>query len=297
LRVVASHGLGNQLFQYVFAHSLIDSNRNVSFENSPIFPQNYHYQLTEIQSLCHHLSFRKNFTINHNSIFGRSVYKLKISGLMSNYILGVKTSQIIREADLDKFTFNKDKYLLDGSNIILMGFWQHWGFVESEIDSAVSEISKFLQDLPVPKLLSTTGRKRLVVHVRRGNYLQRGLDQILGVVNPASYRSVIKSLLEKNPGLEVYTLTDDIDLINNTDYGPLFGHIINPNEVDVWQAIKLMSEADFVLAANSTLSWWGALLATMQGGKGFIPSKFHKNIDSGDAFFSPRLQLYEVEYL
>ncbi len=294
---MASHGLGNQLFQFVFAHSLNDSNRRVSFENNPIFPKNYYYQLSKIESLCDHLNFRKNFTISQQSIFGRTIYKLKKSEVLCDYILGLNSAQIIREAELDKFKFDKEKYLNGEYNVILIGFWQHWRFVESEIDSAVSEIRKFLQDIVLPKKYLTAGKKRLVVHVRRGDYLQRGLDQILGIVNPASYREIIKNLLDNNPGLEVFTLTDDIDLINNKNYGELFGHIINPDELDAWQAVKVMSEADFVLAANSTLSWWGALLSTMQGGIGFIPGKFHKNIDSGDAFFSPRLQMYDVEYI
>lgn len=296
-RVIATHGLGNQLFQFVFAHALKDYCENVVFENNPIFPKNYQYELLELESQCTHLKFNKNFIISHESVLGRAIYKLKISETISSYTLKLKNSKITREAVSDRFTFDSKKYLTGQESSVLFGFWQHWRFVESQIDTAVCDVKTYLASQTLPKNLSKNSRKRLVIHVRRGDYLHRGLDEVLGVIEPRSYTNLIESLIKDNPDLEVLTLSDDPNLGNNTNYGDLFGQFINPQECNSWQALQVMAEADFMISANSTFSWWGALLASINGGIGFTPHKFHKKINSGDAFFSPRLKLYEVKYI
>jgi hypothetical protein len=39
-KVIASSGLGNQLFQFCFAHNLVSNKNKVIFENNPIFAKN-----------------------------------------------------------------------------------------------------------------------------------------------------------------------------------------------------------------------------------------------------------------
>ena len=68
-KVIASSGLGNQLFQFCFAHSLVSTTNKVIFENNPIFAKNRSYMLADFNKICHHLSFKTNINISHTSNF------------------------------------------------------------------------------------------------------------------------------------------------------------------------------------------------------------------------------------
>ena len=52
----------------------------------------------------------------------------------------------------------------------------------------------------------------------------------------------------------------------------------------VVQALNLMSRADVVVSAYSTLSWWGAALTTMNEVRACIHANFYKNLDTKGAF-------------
>ena len=135
------------------------------------------------------------------------------------------------------------------------------------------------------------------MHVRRGDYLIRDLDNVLGVIYPESYIKIIDKLFKKYDKLNLITVTDDSNLADLKFYKNNFGTILGPDACSPWEALKLMANADYVISANSTLSWWGALLSTTNGGTGFIPDKWHKNLDTKGAFDLPNFCKYQAEYL
>ncbi len=194
-----------------------------------------------------------------------------------------------------EFNYEKVSYLRD--RLVFIGFWQHWKYLQLTESLFLDEIIEFMNFKIQVESLVPFGSKYLVVHVRRGDYLKRGNFDAFGVISPDSYRKLIAEIKEQYVDLEVLTLTDDELLQDNVEYGEEFGRIITPSHCSPWQALKIMSGADVVIAANSTLSWWGAVLSLKNGGKGFIPNSFHKNLDTKDAFDFPGLFKYENSHI
>ena len=291
-RVVASHGLGNQLFQFCFAHYLKESGYKVRFENSPIWSPGLSYSLKKFKAICPHLDFSINPTISHTSILGRLAYRLKVAIPLTNIYM--RNARYIRfiESPNQSFTARDLSTLPNVKKTIYQGFWIHWTYAYSQRNSAISEIQEYLNDnVDIGDYLINTN-KNLVIHVRRGDYLERGNDSTFGVITAQSYKELISKIRKQYIGINVITLTNDFKLSENELYGEDFGHILPPNLCDPWQALKLMSQADIVISANSTLSWWGAVIASINGGIAYIPKNFYKNFDTKDAFNFPTLLSY-----
>jgi len=299
-RIVCSAGLGNQFFQFVFAHFLNKSSSGqVLFENNPVFSKGICYMLSDMHKVCDHIRYRKNVTISHENLFGKIIMRLGLINIASSIIMQiffVKRINLYGENEI--FNFNIPEENSDPKTKQYYGFFLNWRYVESEKHGAVQDILNLIdmksKDFKIEK---STG-KTLVVHVRRGDYLERGIDQILGVIDPKSYKRVIESIMKQNLTLRVLTLTDDDNLSLNLAYGPIFGKILTRNEVNEWQALKIMIEADYVIAANSTFSWWGAVLSYVKNRSTcYIPEQFYKNLDDKGSFLFPGLNTYENRHL
>ena len=299
-RVLCSHGLGNQLFQLTFAHYLKRQTKHqVIFENNPIFSQGLNYMLRDMYKYCNHVQYRKNFTISHNSLFGKTLLKTgKVQFLSALFMQNstMKKNYFYNEADL--FHFNH----LDTNNHAkkqqYFGFYLNWQYVHSEQKTVMPDILKLVENKSESFERKVTGKKTLVVHVRRGDFLTRGNDEILGVIDPNSYKFLIKSIVNTEPNIEIFTITDDEKLAENSYYGSDFGEILTKSEVNEWQALQLMINANYVIAANSTFSWWGAALSYFKNGSTcFIPERFYKNLDDKGSFLLPGLKTYKNLHL
>jgi hypothetical protein len=108
-----------------------------------------------------------------------------------------------------------------------------------------------------------------VIHYRRGDFV--GHPNKFGTLAPKYYE---QNLL---PDFPVIILTDSYSSALD-DFKHLTGVVVaNPEEVDPWIALKIMSQSQFVIGSNSTLSWWGCYLATQNGGSAIIPKPFYLN--------------------
>jgi hypothetical protein len=296
-RVVASHGLGNQLFQFCFAHYLIHSDNQVRFENNPIWSPGLEYSLQGLKQQCVHLDFRKNPSISHSSILGRALYRLNFAIPIANTLLKNYKYSHFLENPSDYFTYGSVPNFSNNEQISYTGFWIHWAYVYSQVQSAVIDIQKHIkEEVKLVENFTGTG-KNMVVHIRRGDFLERGNDLTFGIIAPQSYRDIIRLIRRTFPEINVFTLTNDFHLVNNSLYDGDFGKILSPVQCDPWQALKLMSQADIVISANSTLSWWGAVLASLNGGTGYIPKIFYKGLDTKGAFNFPGLHTYDNIHL
>lgn len=291
-RVIASHGLGNQLFQFCFAHYLKESGYKVRFENYPIWSPGLSYSLKKLKTICPHVDFSINPTISHTSILGRMSYRLKIAIPLSDIYMRYARYTRFIESPNQYFTARDLSTLPNVKKSIYQGFWIHWTHAYSQQNSAIADIQKYLsENVDVGDYLVNTN-KNLVIHVRRGDYLDRGNESSFGVITAQSYKELISKIKKQYIGINVVTLTNDFNLSENELYGEDFGHILPPDLCDPWQALKLMSQADIVISANSTLSWWGAVIASLNGGIAYIPKNFYKNFDTKDAFHFPTLLRY-----
>ena len=255
--------------------------------------------LADMCKVCDHIRFRRNVTISHENLFGKIIMKLGLTNIASSIIMRNFLVQRINLYDGNKiFDFSIPEDNSYPKIKQYYGFFLNWRYVESEKDGAVQDILSLIDIKSKDFMIEKSTDKTLVVHVRRGDYLERGNDQILGVIDPKSYKHVIESIMKQNLTLRVFTLTDDDNLSLNLAYGPIFGKILTKNEVNEWQALKMMIEADYVIAANSTFSWWGAVLSYVKNRSTcYIPEHFYKNLDDKGSFLFPGLNTFENKHL
>jgi len=291
-RVIASHGLGNQLFQYCFAHYMTESGDKIQLENSPIWSPGLNYSLANLKNSCTHINFRKNPTISHSALLGRLAFRSKIAVPISNLYMRYLNYERFIENPQNYFTFSKALADPIFKKTVYQGFWTHWKYVYTQRNSAVLDIYNYLETQTLSQAYLSKNFKNLVIHVRRGDFSERNNDQTFGIIAAESYKKIIREIKNEFDNINVITITNDINLKKNNLYGADFGRILTPDSCDAWQAVKIMSQSDFVISANSTLSWWGAVLSTLNGGIGYIPDNFYKTIDTKNAFDFPSLLKY-----
>ena len=100
------------------------------------------------------------------------------------------------------------------------------------------------------------------VHVRRGDYTDAGVQQLLALQGPDYYLHAMKYVQERVPNVRFFAFSDEPNWcqanlncrvvshngVGNGDTGPSTEH------EDLW----LMSLCDHAVIPNSTFGWWGA---------------------------------------
>jgi hypothetical protein len=291
--VVSSHGLGNQLFQLCFAHFLRIKYQKVIFENNPIFPKGHYHELGEIKQCCSHLLFKQNTTISHENLLGRFLFRTSLATKYRSRLLRESNFNIFTEDSNNYFKFDLNNFTDNSLNDKFVGFWQNWRYLYHVGSEFLDEILTLIHYKCIDTQLISKTRNNLVVHIRHGDYLERGLTETFGIISIDSYKELISKLKIENPKINVITLTDVTDPVIQSNFGKIFGVILGPDKCNKWQAMNLMSRADYLVAANSTFSWWGAALALHNGGTSFIPNRFFKNLDTHEAFKLPGLKTYQ----
>jgi len=297
-QVVVSHGLGNQLFQYAFAHHLaIQQNCEVYIENSPIVSKlgegkSEIFQLFDLLNSCKHLNFKMNYSIDNYSFFGRFLFKLKLADRLKSFLLKSRNFQLNLETRNTSFKFFRDSGRSAFSPTSFQGFWQNWRYIEPNSSLIFNEINTFIRET-VPDTLQINYSKLLVCHVRRGDFLVRNRSKELGIIPLRCYIKTIDQIKILNPDIQIVTFTDSKDCLVTEEGYEKMGLILGPSYDSHWQILKTMSVADFVIAGNSSFSWWGSFLCFKNGGISYIPEKFYLNLDTSDAFHYPGFQRYE----
>lgn len=302
-KVVASHGLGNQLFQFAFAHFLFNKNlaEKVLYENSPIVSKlgdgkSANFKMQNICNYCNHLQHKTNSTISNYSIYGRVLFKSKLSDRFAKKLLEYdQYSNEIVENRINSFKFVP--FSFPSESTIFRGFWQHYKYVVESERILLDEISQLIlnESRPIETLLNLNDTKFIAVHVRRGDFLIRNREQELGLVSEDSYLEILQNLQESFGKLPIFTFTDDENLLQNFRHRKSFGVILGPN-FKVFDTLHAFSKAHVVVAANSNLSWWGGVLARNLGAHVYMPRRYYKNLETFDAYQYPGFNYYDNEF-
>lgn len=108
----------------------------------------------------------------------------------------------------------------------------------------------------------------VMIHMRRGDY--KGLSDF-GLLSGAYYKEALDVLYEKDQALaskEIWLFSDEVDLA----LGSLAAVGIHPDRTIVppeassaAESLALMTKGSGIVIANSTFSWWAAMLGDYQG--------------------------------
>lgn len=151
-----------------------------------------------------------------------------------------------------------------GGATYLHGYWQS----ERYFDDAADQIRRdFAFRIPWSEAdLAVLHRMRaqpsVSLHVRRGDYTlakNRGVYAVCGI---DYYRKAVGLLRQRVPGIRLFAFSDDPDWVEahfGTEFGPIEAVRHNADGRSA-NDLRLMSQADHHIIANSTFSWWGAWL-------------------------------------
>jgi hypothetical protein len=154
-------------------------------------------------------------------------------------------------------------------NAVRLGYFQDVKRISKGIEIVVDELSERLDyfynsiNTEISEKINELGSFQ-VIHVRR-NDLKQKENTPFGILAPDFYISH----LEKN--LPIVCTTDDEKDIHDIIQRINPDIVVGRNDLTPIQALSLMSKSKKFIGANSTMSFWGALLASRQGGKSIFP--------------------------
>lgn len=270
VKIAVFAGLGNQLFQYAYAHKISEmTGRQIEFaiDNKP--QGDRPYLLAPLVANCSHV--RK---VNQEEIrevpkqrFGIQLFKNR----HLRFLLPMFNSSYFAQ---EKFPF---QYSLEqfSKHKLNVGYFQNWRYVESVWENISSEINQVLAKQDLSMVSGISLGKTIVIHIRRGDLIPSA--KTMGVIDVRYYEKAIANILRLEPNLDIICITDDVP--NSIDIAEQLNAkvLLGPQALNEWEAIALMSKSKYVVASNSTFSWWGSYLCSKNGGSAILPHPWFRN--------------------
>ena len=268
--VAINGGLGNQLFQWCYAHTLREDRR---FRLHKIFESNdftgqLHYQLRNLEFKCHHINEENDNPVAialRSSTFRlmNSLWRYPLFRRVAHYLGYLRESP--KENDLqntEKFSNHASRYAY--------GYFQS---VDTVLKSAIleNELDTLLAPLAekVLKSLGLENNSYDVVHVRK--YPIQNMRRVdIGNLSLEYY----KGWIEKMDTTNLIALCKDLKEVESLLKIYPNVTVLDNNSLDPWESLAVMSKARKSLSSNSTLSWWGAFMCYRNGGEAHLPSQW-----------------------
>lgn len=136
---------------------------------------------------------------------------------------------------------------------------------------------------------------RIMLHIRRGDYR---INPNLGMLAPKYYKNILQNCISDDfiEGIDIYS--DEKFTVR--DYDDYLGQLFKDREVRIFDAARLNSRESFrqmiqgykyYVIANSSFSFWAAMIGANSGSKVFCPDPWFKGVDTpiricGEGWFS-----------
>lgn len=233
--ILFTPGLGNQIFQYLFYLYLRDK-----------YPYQdiYGYYNRKILNKHNGLEVNRVFDIQlplHTTISDVSAFFIRaLGGIGLKHFIG------------------KDKLL--PSNIYFDGYWQNKEYFTNYLGTLkFRKISLNKKNTYMASLIQKTDS--IAVHVRRGDYCDScRKDLFLQSCTPQYYEAAINLIKEKFQTPVFFVFSDDIPWVKMNLNIPNAYYIDWNKKEDSYLDMYLMSLCTANIIANSTFSFWGAML-------------------------------------
>lgn len=169
-----------------------------------------------------------------------------------------------------------------------IGFWQtekYFSSIREEILTTFTFDKKMisLQTNNILHLIKNTNS--VSIHIRRGDYLQKGVKEIFGnICTPTYYDKAISEIKNRIDNPNFFVFSNDIEWVKENISIPSPNYIDWNKGTDSWQDMFLMSQCKYNIIANSTFSWWGAWLNQNDNKIVIAPKRFLNDIETPDIF-------------
>ncbi len=196
-------------------------------------------------------------------------YKNKHLKPTGEYIMDFGPSQYIHNDAFDKLDTNKD-YYIEG----VFCSDAYIKYYENQIKKELTfkpNYSQHTKDM-LPKIEETNS---VAIHVRRGDYVGNVFD----IVTPDYYRQAVNYIRERVENPVFFVFSDDMDYIKaNFDF---LGDCVPVHNCgkDSFQDMYLISRCRHMIIANSSFSYFGALLGEKDNTIVIAPKKYKADED------------------
>lgn len=279
--VVIKGGLGNQLFQWTYAHTLQSSYK--------FYPSRFHYghhdkikylELEDIFESCPHVLSKGALspTKEYLSQLVEWMWNKQSGRMVAETFLGYYQEDP-RNDQKQSGSQNRNAWIISGyfqKNIYVDN---STGAVELEILPHTEKIAtRLIESMLIPQKYS-------VLHIRTGDYSRQSARDKYFIGNLHD-----KYFLDNLDRLDASYL---IVLTENANHIPELLNKIKPDlvldagQLNAWETLATMTFSESMIGANSSLSWWGAKLASLKGAETWLPENWSvwNNINSMDYRF------------
>ncbi|BBB24806.1 alpha-1,2-fucosyltransferase [Amphritea japonica] len=245
-------GLGNQLFQYAYALSLLEQGYDVKLDASAFESYTLHggFGLGEY---AERLEVATTEEVDMVSRVGR------ISTLLRK-LQGKKSRRVIKESN---FSYD-EKMLTPEDSHYLVGYFQselYFNKIRGELLSALDLKHKLSPYTEASYLAIADASVSVSMHIRRGDYVSdKAAHNTHGVCSLDYYYAAVTFFEERYPDVDFYIFSDDIEWVKENLNVQRAHYISSEEKRFAGEDIYLMSQCDHNIVANSSFSWWGAWL-------------------------------------
>lgn len=241
IEVTLKGGLGNQLFQFAFGlNSAIENGISLKLNSEWFLSQRFRQPL--IGSL---LGVALNVSLQVQEIDG-NLELLPLSTRRHK-----KTSRVISQVEM-----HYNSMYLTEKNCTLDGYWQSERYFLENAPQIRNFVSERMNIGPKEE-------SRLVVHVRRGDYLKKDTMRVHGILDKDYYHRALRLL--NHDYNERILVIEDADQLE-----PPMLELVKQYSFQIVQKqseledLRLIASASHIVIANSTFSWWGAYLSNAE---------------------------------
>ena len=247
-------GLGNQMFQYATARRLAEKHSTILKLDITVFEQ---YKLHRYSLHCFQIWEYLATSDEIKSILGNSQNIINRAKRKFGYS---QDNKWLRE----KY-FHFDANILSApNNILLDGYWQSEKYFSDIADILRREfVVKYQQDYQSKKFCDLIQESQSVcIHIRRADYVQNQLtNQIHGTCGSDYYDSCVTYITERISNPHFFVFSDEPEWARENLKLGYPTTIVDCNDASRnYEDLRLMSQCQHNIIANSTFSWWGAWL-------------------------------------
>lgn len=248
-------GVGNQLFQYAFGRvqSLYDSRKLILDKRS--------YYLRKERELGRRFALDQFRIVATDPSIADALYIRLINMRFIGRIVRMLSWSCVKEE-----TFEHDKYKLMHACPYVTGYWQSYKFFDDHRELIRSDLTfkTSVDNEPLAQMIREAGESAVMLHIRRGDYLNDINHYVLGF---EYYQRAVSHLLSNHcSDLTIFVFTDDPEWARqNVSFEGVKVIIADDFRDNPDLDLQLMSLCHHHVLANSSFSWWSRYLSRDKG--------------------------------
>lgn len=305
-------GLGNQLFQLAAAMNFADPKKPILISSlgaprssSRGKPDIFDLNLEEVANL----EFSNTSTWLYRKTAGFSLRIGVTRNIFENNIIFRKVA-LIAASLVESLYIGRPLYIVNGQGVgysrtskkfrnnLLIGYFQSYRWLDNE---AVRTNLNLLK-LKFETILLNEARKRaagkavLLIHIRLGDYKS---ESAFGILSPAYFQNALDQISRVSKFDEIWIFSDEPNLVERfykfkSDL-PLY--VVPSVDASPAETLEIMRLCSGYIIANSSFSWWGAMLSHASQPVVIAPDQWFVNMDDPVDLIPPSWRKLPAQYI